>query len=163
MSGSLRLAGRVVRKAGTPVADLPIFLCPRILRYPTSQAQEARQNRFQVAQRRHSTSVTSTPVAASPKVLAPLLEKLPQQCPGCGALSQTADRNAPGFFTPTRQSIRRYLEGGSSSRKSAEDEIVKVALENAASVETGIVVGDTSVPSMQSLSNGRGISLTVRS
>jgi len=146
MSGSLRLAGKVVRKAGTPVVDLPVFLCPRIVRYPLLQAQEPRRNRFQVAQRRHGTSLTSTPVAALPKVLAPLLERLPQQCPGCGALSQTADHNAPGFFTPTRKSVRRYLEGGSSSRRSIEDEIIKAALENAASIETGISVGDTSVP-----------------
>ncbi|KAE9375444.1 hypothetical protein N431DRAFT_542972 [Stipitochalara longipes BDJ] len=146
MSRSARLAGRVARQVGIPVVDLPVFLCPRILRFSTSQTYEPRPNRFQASQRRYITSVTSTPVAASPKTLAPLLEKLPQQCPGCGALSQTADQNAPGFYTPTRKSIRKYLEEGCSLRKSAEDEIVKAALENAASVDTGIKMEDTSVP-----------------
>jgi hypothetical protein len=153
MSGSIRLVRRAVRQVGMPVVDLPVFLCPQILRVPAFQSQgprRPRQHRFQSSQRRHITSITSTSVAASPKVLAPLLEKLPQQCPGCGALSQTADHNAPGFFTPTRKSIRKYLEGGSSSRKSAEDEIVKVALENAASVGKGISVGNTSIPGKKS-------------
>lgn len=149
MSGSIRLAGKVVRQVGIPVADLPVFLCPGILRFPSPstapQPVEHRPHRFRASQQRNITAFTSVPSAASPKILAPLLEKLPQQCPGCGALSQTADQEAPGFYTPTRKSIRIYLEGGSSSRNSAEDEIVKAALENAVSVETGINVGDFSV------------------
>jgi hypothetical protein len=90
-----------------------------------------------------------------------LLERLPQQCPGCGALSQTADKDSPGFYTPTRKSIRKYLEEGShSSRKSAEDEIVKAALENAGSVETGISVGDFSAPSKRNSLRNRIFILT---
>jgi hypothetical protein len=152
MSRSVRLAGIVVRQVGVPVADLPVFLCPGILRFPslptTQRPQGYQLHRSHTSQQRHITSITSIPTAVSPKALAPLLERLPQQCPGCGALSQTADKDAPGFYTPTRKSIRKYLEGGSpSSRKSAEDEIVKAALENAGSVETGISVGDFSVPS----------------
>jgi hypothetical protein len=81
-----------------------------------------------------------------PKTLAPLLERLPQQCAGCGALSQTVAKEAPGFYTPTRKSIRQYLEGTSSSTKSTEDIIVKAALENAASIETGIQLDDFSAP-----------------
>lgn len=152
MSGSLRLAGRVLRQVETPVADLPVFLCPGILRFPslpTLRTQERLPHRFQVSHQRHITSVTSIPTTDSPKILAPLLEKLPQQCPGCGALSQTADQVAPGFYTPTRRSIRQYLEGGSSSRRFAEDEIFKAALENAASIEPGMSVGGFSIPSKQ--------------
>jgi genetic interactor of prohibitins 3, mitochondrial len=154
MSGSLRLAVRVVRQVAIPVADLPVFLCPGI-RFPplppTQWPNEQQLRRFQKSQQRYITSATSNPVAASPKVLAPLLVKLPQQCPGCGALSQTADQDAAGFYTPTRKSIRKYVEGGSSSRKSAEDEIVKAALENAASIETGVSVGDFTLPGKKSL------------
>jgi hypothetical protein len=152
MSGSLRLAGRVLRRVEIPVADLPVFLCPGILRFPslpTVRTQERQPHRFQVSQQRHITSVTSIATTDSPKILAPLLEKLPQQCPGCGALSQTADQVAPGFYTPTRRSIRKYLEEGSSSRRFAENEIVKAALENAASIEPGMSVGGFSIPSKQ--------------
>jgi genetic interactor of prohibitins 3, mitochondrial len=154
MSGGIRLGVKVVRQIRIPVADLPVFLCPGILRFSSlstilstiPRREEHRPRRFQVSQQRNIISVTSGPSTASPKVLAPLLDKLPQQCPGCGALSQTADQDAPGFYTPTRKSIRAYLEGVSSPRKSAENEVIRAALENAASVETGISVRDFSVP-----------------
>jgi hypothetical protein len=151
MSRSVKLAGRVLRQVGISVADLPVFLCPGI-RFPSlstaRRPQESRPQRFRASQQRHISSITPAPATVSPKILVPLLDKLPQQCPGCGALSQIADKDAPGFYTPTRKSIRRYLEGGSSSsKKSAEDEIVRAALENATSVETGISVADFSAPS----------------
>jgi hypothetical protein len=82
-----------------------------------------------------------------PKVLTPLLESLPQQCAGCGALSQTVDKEAPGFYTPTRKSIRQYLGGSSSPKKSEEDEIVKAALENAGSAQTGMSLAHFRTPS----------------
>jgi genetic interactor of prohibitins 3, mitochondrial len=145
MSKGVRLAGRVVRQCGVPVADLPVFLCPGLLRFPSVQPnrrpQESRRTPYQ-AQQIHITSIASKSSGTLPAVLAPLLERLPQQCAGCGALSQTVDKEAPGFYTPTRKSIRQYLEGTPSSMKSAEDEIVKAALENAVSIETGINLGD---------------------
>lgn len=152
MSRSVKLAGRLLRQVGIPVADLPVFLCPGILRFPSLSTSpllvESRPQRLQASQQRYVTSITPASVTVSPKLLVPLLEKLPQQCPGCGALSQIADKDAPGFYTPTRKSIRRYLEGGSSSsKKSAEDEIIRAALENAVLVETGISVADFSAPS----------------
>jgi hypothetical protein len=146
MSKGVRLAGRAVRQYGVPVADLPVFLCPGLLRFPSVQPkprpQESRRTLYQASQQRHITSIASKSSGSLPTVLAPLLGILPQQCTGCGALSQTVDKEAPGFYTPTRKSILQYLEGTPTSIKSAEDEIVKAALENAVSVETGINLGD---------------------
>jgi hypothetical protein len=150
MFGGVRLAGRVLRQVGVPVADLPVFLCPELLRFPSVQPkprpQESRRTTRQPSQQRHITSIGSNNSGPLPKTLAPLLERLPQQCAGCGALSQTVAKEAPGFYTPTRKSIRQYLEGTSSSIKSTEDIIVKAALENAASIETGIQLDDFSAP-----------------
>ena len=35
---------------------------------------------------------------------------LPLTCPGCGALTQTAESDEAGFFTPSRRSVREYLK-----------------------------------------------------
>ena len=151
MSGSARLAGRVVRRIGIPVADLPVFLCPGLLRIPSSLPKRGRQGTqrtpFRASQQRHITSISlSNAESAPPTILTPLLERLPQQCAGCGALSQTVDKEAAGYYTPTRKSIRQYLDESSPATISADDEIVKAALENAVSTETGVKLDDFAAP-----------------
>jgi hypothetical protein len=164
MSGSVRFAGRLAKQVGIPVADLPVFLCPGILRFPflpsSRKPKEPPPCRFQAPQQRHISSITPSHSGSLPTVLAPLLERLPQQCAGCGALSQTVNKEAPGFYTPTRNSILQYLERNSSSRRSAEDDIVRSALENAGLAETGISLADFSAPGKYPILYGLKLSLT---
>lgn len=150
MSGSLRLAGKIVRQVGIPVADLPVFLCPGILRFSNLQPKQRHQGTRRPlihSQQRHLASTAPNPPKSLPKDHVSLLERLPQQCAGCGALSQTVDQDAAGFFTPTRKSIREYLGiRPSSKNRSAENKIVQEALENAGSIEVGFDLEDSPAP-----------------
>jgi hypothetical protein len=74
------------------------------------------------------------------------LETLPQQCPGCGALSQTVDQDQPGFYTRSRKTVRNYLQKKSFSKDSEEDDIVRAALQNAGSHAETVSLGDFSSP-----------------
>lgn len=59
------------------------------------------------------------------------LPQLPQQCGGCGALSQTSDPAEPGFYTLTRKSVQSHLRNGSKystdSRKIEEEALEAAA------------------------------------
>lgn len=136
MSTSTRIARRAVRQIGTVVAEIPAFLCPGI---PRTACQPVRcldksQRRFSPAlQRRNITSVARDDPRPATTSRVPYLERLPQQCAGCGALSQTVDSEGPGFYTLTRKSVKSFVGGTSSAGLRKEDEILKAALENAGS------------------------------
>jgi hypothetical protein len=150
MSGSVRLARRIARQATIPVADLPTFLCPGILRIthlqPTQNSPKHARPLPRASQRRHATSISSNSPISLSAGPGPLLETLPQQCPGCGALSQTVDQDQPGFYTRSRKAVRNYLQKKSFPKSSEEDDIVKAALENAGSLAETISLGDFSSP-----------------
>jgi hypothetical protein len=150
MSGSVRLARRIARQVAIPVADLPTFLCPGILRIthlqPSQHSPKLAQSLPRAPQRRQITSNTfNGPISLSTGP-GPLLESLPQQCPGCGALSQTVDQDQPGFYTRSRKAVRNYLQNKSFPKSSEEDDIVKAALENAGSLAETVSLGDFSSP-----------------
>ena len=145
MSTSIRLAQRVIKQVGIPVADIPTFLCPGILRsacLPPVRFGPKNQRPFSSAsQRRHTSSITPNSRGPLPKNRLLSLNTLPQQCAGCGALSQTVDREGPGFYTLTRKSVRNFVERITGPKLSAEDEVVKAALENAGSEAANISLG----------------------
>jgi len=148
---SVRIIQRISRHAGGPVADIPTFLCPGILRIvsttriPPCKHQPKPAGR--TSQRRFISSAASdnSPGKIQTSGIAGL-NKLPQQCAGCGAFSQTVDQQGPGYFTLTRGSVKNYLSRTSGQRLSEEDRIVKKALEAAGPAGAGFKLGDFSSP-----------------
>lgn len=149
MSGSIRLAQNAAREAKLPWADLPTFLCPGILSiasWPSRWCHSQTRTSTPTSQRRYTTLSASNVRRSLPVDLISLLGRLPQQCPGCGALSQTVDDHQPGFYTPKRKAVRSYLVGRSSQKISEEDRIVSAALQKAGSVVDSRNLGDFSTP-----------------
>ncbi|KAG4431243.1 hypothetical protein IFR05_013265, partial [Cadophora sp. M221] len=153
MATSTRIARRVVRQVGIPLADIPTFLCPAILRTASTplrclhrQPQSSAPAPALGSQRRKISSTTPSLPKSAPAIRKPSLERLPQQCAGCGALSQTVDSEGPGFYTLTRKSVRSFLEGKTTHELSAEDEVVKAALERAGSEAANLNLGDLEAP-----------------
>ncbi|KAK2625604.1 hypothetical protein QTJ16_004916 [Diplocarpon rosae] len=152
MSTSIRTARRVVRKIGIPVADIPTFLCPGFLKtaslpgwYSNEQPRIVSQA-SQASQRRNITSKAPPAPNPLPAVRPPSLRRLPQQCAGCGALSQTVDNEGAGFYTLTRKSVKSFVEGSQDTGLSAEDQIVKEALKQAGSVAVNLNLGPSESP-----------------
>lgn len=133
-----RLVRGFVRKVDITVAELPVFLCPGLSRlqyhqYPVSSSTNARATRlFQTSARRglaDTVSVTEAP--GVPTVPREVFRALPLQCSGCGALSQSVDPDEAGYYGLNRGQVKSYLGMKNSLERSAEDDIVKAALENA--------------------------------
>jgi hypothetical protein len=130
------------------VGDIPTFLCPGVLkthsrtRWSTSSCDHKPQL-IHTSQRRLIASIASTKTDVS-QITG--LDRLPQQCAGCGAFSQTVDQEGPGYFTLTRGSVRHYLHTSTSLKHSEEDHIVKRALESAGSTTNNLKLGDFSAP-----------------
>ncbi|PVH84612.1 hypothetical protein DL98DRAFT_512518 [Cadophora sp. DSE1049] len=149
MATSTRIAQRVVRQVRIPLADIPTFLCPAILRatsVPLRCVHKQSQCIAPASQRRYITSTAPSVPQNSRVTRKPSLQKLPQQCAGCGALSQTVDSDGPGFYTLTRKSVKTFVEGVSAHGLSAEDEVVKAALERAGPEAASLDLGDLEAP-----------------
>ncbi|CZT44206.1 uncharacterized protein RSE6_04344 [Rhynchosporium secalis] len=150
MAASTRIAQKVVRQVRISLADIPTFLCPAILRTtstPLGCVYKARQQSSTGAsQRRNVTSIARDPA----KILQPprrsSIEKLPKQCAGCGALSQTVDTEGAGFYTLTRKSVRGFTEGVTTPGLSPEDKVVKAALERAGVEAASLNLGGLDAP-----------------
>ncbi|KAI1349422.1 hypothetical protein F5Y01DRAFT_289571 [Xylaria sp. FL0043] len=126
--------------------ELPIYLCPsvRALSYyplrPGAQAlSRLRCAPWTLSRRRrlHMQADSSSAVApslgssaATAAARSAPLRTLPRQCTGCGALTQTADPNQPGYFNLRRNAVRRYLgiDGPSGYSPRREDQIYADAL-----------------------------------
>lgn len=112
-----------------PVAELPVFLCPGLLRYARPQRQQpqydfARPNFVSTRRRFHGfgpSGINKTEVptlsSSSSKVTA-----LPEQCAGCGALSQTLYKDEPGYFSLKRNSVKEFL-GLNANNESLREEL----------------------------------------
>lgn len=149
MATSTRIARRVVRQVGIPLADIPTFLCPAILRTastPLRCIHRQLRSSAPASQRRNITSIVPGIPHTANVVRKPSLDKLPQQCAGCGALSQTVDSQGPGFYTLTRKSVKSFVEGILTPTLSAEDEVVKASLERAGSEAVSLNLGDLEAP-----------------
>lgn len=143
---TIRIVRRAIVKSDLPIADLPAFLCPGLLNIRPSPrarnyATKHQNQQFQglaLSQQRGitTTSSSSNDLPASPPARA--LEKLPRQCPGCGAYSQFVDKEEAGFYTLTRKTIKDFLGTSLTRDKSAEDAIVEAALRNAGTTPAGL-------------------------
>ncbi|KAG4423755.1 hypothetical protein IFR04_003051 [Cadophora malorum] len=148
MATSTGLARRAVKQIGIPLADIPTFLCPAILRTTSIPLRLHRQSQSTspASQRRTISSTTSTAPQNSQVIRKPSLQKLPQQCAGCGALSQTVESEGPGFYTLTRKSVKNFVEGITTAGLSVENAIVKAALERAGPEAASLNLGDLEAP-----------------
>ena len=122
-SGGIKLARRLARQIDIPVAVLPAFLCPGILKTaPAPRSKRYCQHRHlhstEASQKREVDFLTSHHLTS---VLEPTLSpKLPVQCPGCGALSQVVEKDEPGFYTLSRRSVKGYFHGSAVAENDKE-------------------------------------------
>lgn len=130
------------------MADLPVFLCPGVLRIATKgttiRCDHRPRTAFRGDQRRFesSTALETSTIEALPGASVAGLDKLPQQCAGCGTFSQLVDPEGPGFYTLSRGSVKTYLKNKSGIEGSGEDEIIKKAFEQAADIVPGLELSD---------------------
>ncbi|KAI2632409.1 hypothetical protein GGR54DRAFT_583372 [Hypoxylon sp. NC1633] len=124
--------------------ELPLFLCPSINTSPRGlrlgapvSSSRTRASRWTVPQHRclhMQADVSTTTEPSQPpddKIPQPFSTKrLPKQCRGCGALSQTSSPNLPGYFDVGRKAVRNYLQPQGASRSRAEDKIYEDALKH---------------------------------
>lgn len=138
-AGGARLVRRVGHPFRTPVAELPLFLCPGWI--GASRAQFHYQQSYTTsAQTLHSTSTpTRLPQFTKLQPSDLLLTKLPTQCSGCGALSQVVDKDEAGYYNLKRRSVSEYLRGESALRRSEEDAIIEKSLQAATAIDPEIL------------------------
>ncbi|KJR83898.1 uncharacterized protein SPSK_00235 [Sporothrix schenckii 1099-18] len=128
----------------------PVFLCPLVLRTSTIAAltQPPRQSGNwprALRGRRYISGLSAAAVDTIPKTLGDISsgatpeegssgtrvpKRLPSQCPGCGAFSQTTHADQPGFYDLGRQSTMVYLglHPRNTPRVRKEDVVVQEAL-----------------------------------
>lgn len=97
--------------------ELPVFLCPTFAgRRPGSQGLRgtvpagrtpwaATSRSLHVQTDTHATTAAASEHAQTFKPV----RKLPAQCTGCGALSQTSHDDQPGYYDLGRKAVRRYI------------------------------------------------------
>lgn len=119
------------------VIALPIFLCPALLRSacyaqnrpfrtPFTFPRPARQ---QSARLSHSSSLLLPKEGQNDSIQS--FVRLPRQCTGCGAFSQTSHNGEPGFYSLSRRTVRAFLEPRNESentKRVSEREIVETSL-----------------------------------
>ena len=127
----LRAARNALRVVDTAVAEFPLFLCPRFASISQAQTHVSRTSNIAIRSQkryfRHDPRAQYSSISTGATSSA---ARLPLQCPGCGAFTQTIKENEAGYYTLTRRTVRKYLEGEQDTKPSAEDEIVKAALQN---------------------------------
>ncbi|KAI0014629.1 hypothetical protein F4780DRAFT_771858 [Xylariomycetidae sp. FL0641] len=113
--------------------SLPLFLCPAAesvsyRRLLSTGAYASRHPVFPYSVPRRclhmQADLSSTCIPAEER-------RLPHQCSGCGALSQTSEPTQPGYYDLNRKAVRKYVEGDQPTRISREeDRILEDALKN---------------------------------
>ncbi|KAK0612870.1 hypothetical protein B0T17DRAFT_498864 [Bombardia bombarda] len=154
---SSRWLGRVFgldRCSAAASGPPPLYLCPALNRSPAAVAhfttatsasttttagprQPCRQqhrsvNRYAQIRKLHAQSAVSKTEVATSFADRNAAKGLPAQCSGCGALSQTAVPDTPGYFDLSRTAVRKYLglevEEKKPIRVRRDDELVQQAL-----------------------------------
>ncbi|KAJ0167654.1 Genetic interactor of prohibitins 3, mitochondrial [Colletotrichum tanaceti] len=127
------------------LAEVPVYLCPSLGaasgRHSFAPASEARRG-LPYGQRRcvHvevdaiSEAQQQPPPPATEPTQQLSTKKLPLQCSGCGALTQTTDAGQAGYYDLSRRAVKEFLASanGEDAEKELkeEDKVVEEALEN---------------------------------
>ncbi|RDW82254.1 hypothetical protein BP6252_03366 [Coleophoma cylindrospora] len=130
---SIRAGGIRLSRHGLRSLELPEFLCPALRHVNILYLEQSRERNSTAPciQRRHASS--AIPRTDSSKIALPeakSLRKLPQQCAGCGALSQTVDSEEPGYYSLGRRSVKDFLVDKSAQKSKEESAVVEAAFQN---------------------------------
>lgn len=135
-SFSRKWLSTALRTAERPGAiELPVFLCPALAsRGPRSQGLQgnllsSRRLAWSASSRCLHTQ-TDAPAATTitgdqAQAFKPI-RKLPAQCTGCGALSQTSHNDQPGYYDLGRKAVRIYVgleQPRSRSQRSRQEQV----------------------------------------
>ncbi|KAH9883955.1 hypothetical protein F4778DRAFT_764661 [Xylariomycetidae sp. FL2044] len=125
------------------LVDLPQFLCPSVNLAVHSYRSRPVASRIQTrtpswnAHRRclhlQADASKNSPEPMPNQPPGPkVVKRLPKQCTGCGALSQTSYSNQPGYYDLSRKAVRRFLgaEDEVEEESRREDEIYENALKH---------------------------------
>ncbi len=114
---------------------VPVFLCPALqytsaIRYIPPGLNASVPRKSSALKQKFQSYVTTAQVEHADVDSVPLQVRdgLPFSCPGCGALTQTADPDGAGFYSRTRKSIKALARD--KSRKH-EDEATRQVYESA--------------------------------
>jgi genetic interactor of prohibitins 3, mitochondrial len=129
--------GTALRADILRISELPVFLCPALAR-PTVRKKQF-QSKYTLpsyasqrpARPFHSVS-HSLPKETHHESIQNSI-RLPRQCAGCGAFSQTSDNGEPGFFSLSRRSVKEFLAPASESKSAkrfSERKIIEASLGN---------------------------------
>ncbi|KAG8160306.1 hypothetical protein KVR01_009842 [Diaporthe batatas] len=139
---------------GSAGSTLPLYLCPAAARCQTldrsghaTTTTGARGQRLQPLRQTRRLHLTSRPTTDDgPRHVTPV-RTLPVQCAGCGALSQTAVPDQPGYFNIDRRAVRTYLGlVKDEQRPSSEDAVLQDALQNRGELLEQLGLANVSLP-----------------
>lgn len=120
-----------VRQIGGIYHEIPAFLCPALSKtrqnisgtwvHPSSRRPFSHSNKNSLEQNTYD----SVPLGAAANDT-----RLPLQCSGCGAFSQTANKYEAGYYSLGRRHVRAFMGqlDGKASRKQSEAELVQESL-----------------------------------
>ncbi|KAI8963389.1 hypothetical protein F5Y11DRAFT_319669 [Daldinia sp. FL1419] len=122
--------------------ELPLFLCPSINPAfyhqrlgAVASTSRVKPSRWRVQHR--CLHVQADEALAEAPALpgnnphqGPPVQKLPKQCRGCGALSQTTFPNQPGYYDLSRKAVQNYLRPQHANRSRREDQVYEDALKH---------------------------------
>ncbi|TQN73767.1 Genetic interactor of prohibitins 3 [Colletotrichum shisoi] len=126
------------------LAEVPIYLCPSLGAasgiHSFAPAADARRG-LPYGQRRcvHVEAITASEAQQSPPPATEPTQqlstkKLPLQCSGCGALTQTTDVGQAGYYDLSRRAVKEFLApaNGKDAEKELkeDDKVVEEALQN---------------------------------
>ncbi|KAI1800818.1 hypothetical protein F4811DRAFT_536900 [Daldinia bambusicola] len=121
--------------------ELPLFLCPSInpASYPrrvgaVASASRIRPSRWRVQHRclhmQADAPVDDAPLSKDGSQKIRPVQKLPKQCRGCGAFSQTTFPDQPGYYDLRRKAVQNYLNPQLVNRARREDQVYEEVLKN---------------------------------
>jgi hypothetical protein len=135
-TGGKRLARRVLNQVEFSFVDIPAFLCPGFITTSRNRVSYTYLQQRKLHAVRDGTSLlhlnsSEYPARITTSRVTASINRLPPQCSGCGALSQTIDKDEPGYFDLKRKSVKQYLAGTPGVTTLEEDTIFEQALQRA--------------------------------
>lgn len=130
-STAAHYARMLICQNATIFSEIPTFLCPVLsrARQNASTYGKCPSSRRQFSQRYQRLIASVTPDAVPSESYAQDT-RLPLQCSGCGALSQTVNKDEAGYYSLSRRNVRAFMGNldEKSSQRQKEEEVVQEAL-----------------------------------